>query len=353
MIPFNYNQEKRQVIFGYPAAEAIANDLPADSSVNVWIIASHRHDALIQKLNEIESVNILEHFSRVLQYVPQDQVQKARHTVAKLQPDIIIVIGGGSAIGLAKAVVLKHPIPIWAFPTTYSGSEMTDIYGISSADEKMVGRDSRVTPKKVFYDPSLSLSLPFDTAVKSAVNALAHLVEALYSPKINPFTTQHTLEGLRILVNGLWNLTDEKSLSADINEKLLLGACFGGKALAEAEMALHHKCAHILGGRYGLDHASVHTVLLPYVLDYQWDSLGDEIRDHFRDAFKSEYPPKMLKDIITDLGQPASLVDIGFSTDNASEAAAEISGLEFYNPAQITPKAILSMLEKAGAGDKL
>lgn len=73
---------------------------------------------------------------------------------------------------------------------------------------------------------------------------------------------------------------DEKSLSADINEELLLGACYGGKALAEAEMGLHHKCARVLGGRYGLDHASVHTVLLPYVLDYQWDSLGDEIKDY-------------------------------------------------------------------------
>ena len=95
----------------------------------------------------------------------KDQVQKARHTVANLQPDIIIAIRGGSTIGLAKAVALKHPIPVWALPTTYSGSEMTDIYGISSAD---------------------------------------------------------------------------------INEKLLLRACYGGKALAEAEMGLHHKCAHVL-----------------------------------------------------------------------------------------------------------
>jgi maleylacetate reductase len=353
MIPFNYKQEQRQIIFGYPAVEAIANELSVASSKSVWVIASHRHDALIQQLAEIKSLNILEHFSRVLQHVPQDQVQKARHTVAKLQPDIIIAIGGGSAIGLAKAVALKHPIPIWAVPTTYSGSEMTDIYGISSADKKMVGRDPKVTPKKVFYDPSLSLSLPFDTAVKSAVNALAHLVEALYSPKINPFTIQYVLEGLRLLVNGLQNLVDEKSLSADINEKLLLGACFGGKALAEADMALHHKCAHVLGGRYGLDHASVHTVLLPYVLDYQWNSLEDEIKDQFRDIFKSEYPPKMLKDVITGLGQPASLADIGFSTGNAGEAAEEISRIKFNNPAQITPGRLKAMLEKASAGDNL
>lgn len=353
MIPFNYNPEKRKIIFGYPAVDAIAKNLPAESSVSFWAIASHRHDALIQKLNEIESVNILEHFSRVLQHIPQDQVQKARHTVAKLQPDIIIAVGGGSAIGLAKAVALKHPVPIWALPTTYSGSEMTDIFGISSADEKMVGRNSRVTPQKVFYDPSLSLSLPFDTAVKSAVNALAHLVEALYSPKINPFTMLYVLKGLQILVSGLRNLMDEKSLSADINEKLLLGACYGGKALAEAEMGLHHKCAHVLGGRYGLDHASVHTVVLPYVLDYQWGSLGDEIKDHFRSTFKSEYPPKMLRDIITNLGQPTSLVDIGFSTENTSEAAEVISGLEFNNPVQITPKALLSLLEKASAGEEL
>lgn len=353
MRPFSYKQEKRQIIFGYSAVEAITNELSADSPVNVWIIASHRHDTLIQKLSDKENVNVLEHFSRVLQHVPQDQVQKARHTVAKLQPDIIIAIGGGSAIGLAKAVALKHPIPIWALPSTYSGSEMTDIYGISTPDGKIVGRDLNVTPQKVFYDPCLSLTLPFDSAVKSAVNALAHLVEALYTPKLNPFTLQHTLEGLRILVNGLRNLLDEQSLTANINEKLLLGGCFGGKALAEAEMALHHKSAHVLGGKYNLDHASVHTALLPYVLDYQWNSIGDEIKEHFRSIFNSEYPPQMLRDMTINLGQPTSLVDIGFSTENAGEATEEIMRLEFNNPAQITPKLLQSMLEKASAGDEL
>jgi len=350
MTKFIYEQRQSKLVFGCSFTRALSGEIPADTTIRAWIIASRRFKPLVDAVNNLKNVQVLEHFSRVLQHVPADQVQKARHSVAKSGADIIIAIGGGSAIGLAKAVALKHPLPIWAVPTTYSGSEMTDIYGILSAGGKEVGRDSIVVPGKVFYDPELSLSLPFDTAAKSAINALAHLVEAVYSPGINPFTFQHSLEGLRIMFSGLKRLSEEKTLSAAINEKLLLGASFAGKSLSEAEMALHHKLAHVLGGNFSLDHASVHTVMLPYVFNFQWHSLSDEIRSHFRQIFNTDAPANLLLNLITSLNLPSSLKEIGFRKEDSAKAADIISDLSFNNPAPFTKTDIYELLGKAWDG---
>lgn len=350
MTEFIYNQQSARVIFGRPFLESLSQELPSDSITRLWVIASHRFDYLVERVDDLPNVKVLEHFSRVLQHIPEDQVQKARHAVAKSEADIIIAIGGGSAIGLAKAVALKHPLPIWAVPTTYSGSEMTNIYGITSAGKKIVGRDSRVVPEKVFYDHELSLTLSFDLAAKSALNALAHLIEATYSPNVNPFTYRHALEGLRLVLGGLEELAEKQTLTEGINKKLLLGASFAGKSLTETEMALHHKCAHVLGGSYGLDHASVHAVILPYVLSYQWQSLSVELQRRFKKLFGSDYPPDALINLIQRLGLPASLKDIGFSKNQAEEAARVIFSHNFKNPAPVSHQTVQLLLENARAG---
>lgn len=350
MKKFIHEQQQGRVIFGLPLMEALAHELTNGSEADAWVIASHRFDPLVHHIDELQNISVLDHFSRVLQHVPADQVHKARHAVAKSRPDIIIAIGGGSAIGLAKAVALKHPLPIWAVPTTYSGSEMTNIYGISTAGKKMIGRDYKVLPKKVFYDPDLSLSLPFDIAAKSAVNALAHLIEAVYSRDSNPFTFLHSLEGLRLMSSGIETLAEEGALSAINNEKLLLGASFAGKSLSENEMALHHKCAHVIGGSYGLDHALVHTVMLPFVLSYQWQYLTNEVKGHFNSAFNSDNPASTLLNLVERLGLPTSLQAIGFSKNDAAKAATEIAGLSFKNPAPVTRESIQTLLEQACEG---
>lgn len=350
MNEFIYDQQPARVIFGRPFLDAILQELATDSITSAWIIASHRCDSLVQGVIDLPGISVLEHFSRVLPHVPEDQVQKARHAVAKSKPDIIIAIGGGSAIGLAKAVALKHPLPIWAVPTTYSGSEMTNIYGITSAGKKQVGRDTRAVPEKVIYDPELSSTQPLDFAAKSALNALAHLVEATYSKYVNPFTYCHAIEGLQLVFGGLAELAEKQSLTKEINKKLLLGASFAGKSLSETEMALHHKSAHILGGSYGLDHASVHAVLLPFILNYQWQFLSGEIQREFKSIFNSDTPSLTLLELIKRLGLPATLKAIGFSQNHVPNASKEISALDFKNPAPVTQKSTQRLLESALTG---
>lgn len=350
MNKFIYQPHPVRIIFGDSIPVALERELPKDSISKIWIIASLRFESLVGEINDLTGVEVKEHFSRVLQHVPVDQVQKSRHAVAKSQPDILMPIGGGSAIGLAKAIALKHPLPIWAVPTTYSGSEMTQIYGISNGEKKEVGRHSDVIPSKVFYDPALSLSLPFGFAAKSAINALAHLIEAVYSVENNPFTYRQALDGIRFMIDGLTGLADKKTLTPAINETLLLGSSLAGKSLSEAEMALHHKSAHVLGGSYGLDHAGVHTVLLPYVFNYQWNSLPSAIKSDFIDLFSSETPPKELLRLIKSLGLPSTLPSIGFKKELAKSAAEKIVQLNFRNPAPVNVESVQTLFERACDG---
>ena len=139
------------------------------------------------------------HFSKVVQHVPKVVVEEALALANENQSNLIIAIGGGSAIGLAKAMALENRIPILAVPTTYAGSEMTTIYGISADGVKTVGRDMIVLPRSVIYDPSLTKEMPLSLAATSSMNAMAHLIEALYAHDCNPVTYQLSLTGIRYL----------------------------------------------------------------------------------------------------------------------------------------------------------
>jgi alcohol dehydrogenase class IV len=169
----------------------------------------------------------------------------------------------------------------------------------------------------------------------------------VYSPENNPFTYQNTLEGIRTIVDGLTNLAARGSLIRDINEKLLLGALMADKSLSETEMGLHHKCAHVLGGSFGLNHAETHTVLLPYVFFYQWESLTADIKEDFRDLFSSGKPPRALLNLITKLGLPSSLKAIGFNKEHSKSAAVQIVQMDFRNPVPVTKHAVQLLLENA------
>jgi len=271
--------------------------------------------------------------------------------VAKLQPDILLAIGGGSAIGLAKAVALKHPLPLWVAPTTYSGSEMTNVYGISSNGKKLVDQHPNVLPHKVFYDYELSKSMPVSLATSSAMNAMAHLVEAVYSSDNNPFTYQSVLHGIDLIYSGMNELSEAEMLVKPIHEKFLLGGSFAGKALNEVNMGLHHKLAHVLGGNFGMDHASVHTVLLPYVLNYQWSSLDEQTLSDFRIAFGADHPSLELLKISRKLKNPITLKEIGFDKSHAEAAAEQLLQLSFDNPAPMDKESITVLLKDAHFGN--
>ena len=168
--------------------------------------------------------------------------------------DILVTVGGGSATGFGKVLAFTCDLPLIAVPTTYSGSEMTAIWGRTTDGRKHTAFDIRVLPRTVVYDPELCAGMPARLAGASGMNALAHCLEALWSAGANPITTLLAVDGGRRLVEGLPRAVMDPA-DVDGHGDNLIGACLAGVALAQAGIAVHHRTCHVLGGGWKLPHA--------------------------------------------------------------------------------------------------
>ncbi|CAN5578315.1 maleylacetate reductase [soil metagenome] len=345
---FEYHSYPNHVYFGNGKINLLPSLLK--DYQKVMVIATERLRVHVEQLTNESGKERMVWFSKVIQHVPDTLVTEADAFRADHQPDVLVAIGGGSAIGLAKALALEKWIPQVAVPTTFSGSEQTNIYGISSDGTKKTGRDNKVLPGTVIYDPALFLSMPKDLAVTSAMNAMAHLMEAVYSPSGNPVTSNNALPGMVAIKTGIIDLSKTESLTKSIAEKLLFGSFLAGKCLCEVEMSLHHKAAHVLGGSFGMEHSSVHTVLQSYVLAYQWPHLSLHIQNDFKRVLDSEYPPVALKDLAEHAGAKTDLKSIGFKEEDIETAAEMITSKPYANVAPVSKEGLLKLLSNAFHG---
>ena len=346
MNSFSYQTHAVKVLFNQPIIKAIGDQIPSTAK-KIGLIASKRFDNLAKEINNLSQVEQVVHFSEVTQHVPQSLVETAVSFFWENPVDIMLCVGGGSAVGLGKAVVLQVDAQLWAAPTTYSGSEMTNIYGISADGVKTVKRDDRVHPKVVIYDPSLSSNLPLSVALPSAFNALAHLIEAVYSIESNPITQSLTKLGIETILRALHQIKTVGVLDSTAHSDLLFGAYVGGKILCEVSMGLHHKAAHVLGGNFNLEHAHIHTLLLPYVMEYQWPFLKENQKSIYQEVFQAENPAKELRTLQESLGYGFRLEQLGFTNSQIPQAVTYLMQMNYPNPAPLDEKRLSEMLEKA------
>ena len=264
------------------------------------------------------------------EHVPTSVVAEARAAVERAQADAVVVFGGGSAIGLGKGLALSIPVRIIAVPTTYSGSEMTPMYGLtesatrsgssSSKQEKRTGRDDRARSALVLYDPALTMKLPRSVTMASLWNAMAHAVEALWLPGVDRATLLTAEEGLRLLATSARRLVgslDDGAARADALE----GAYLAGTSFGDVGAGLHHKLCHVLGGAFDLPHAKTHATLLPHVV--RWMSEASDARDAMAAiarALGTLDPVAAMEQLAVDTGVPRSLGEAGFSGSAADTA---------------------------------
>jgi maleylacetate reductase len=284
-------------------------------------------------------------------HVPIELAQDARAFAAERGADVAIAIGGGSAIGLGKAIALESAIPIIAVPTTYAGSEMTPIYGLTEGSRKRTGRDARVLPRTALYDPELSRRLPVEVSVASAFNAIAHAAEGLYAEDANPITNLMAEEAIRSLAAALPGLHDAPA-DLDRRTALLYGAWLAGTVLGAVGMALHHRICHVLGGRLNLPHAETHAVVLPHVLAYNAPA-APEAMTRIAGALGADgrSAAAALRELAVATGAPTSLRQFGMTQADVEPVVADVLMGTGWNPRPIEADGIRTLVTRALDGE--
>ncbi|WP_369394343.1 maleylacetate reductase [Streptomyces sp. CG1] len=286
--------------------------------------------------------------AEALMHVPVEVADRAVAVARAAGADGCVAVGGGSAIGLGKAIALRTGLPLIAVPTTYAGSEMTPLWGLTEHAVKRTGRDPVVQPRSVVYDAELTLTLPVSLSVTSGINALAHAVEALYAPDTSPLVSLMAEEGVRAMAGALPRLAAEPD-DLDTRGRALYGAWLCGTCLGATTMGLHHKVCHVLGGTFGLPHAETHTVVLPYALAYNAPAVPQALAALHR-ALDTEDAPRALRDLSVHLGAPRSLAELGLKEGDLTLAAEQVTGEPYANPRPVTAEGVLAVLWAAYEG---
>lgn len=289
-------------------------------------------------------------FDAARMHVPVETVDAALARVRALNADGLVSIGGGSTVGLAKAIARETGLPILAVPTTYAGSEMTPIYGITEGGLKRTGRDPRVLPRSVIYDPDLTHELPVSISVTSGLNAIAHAAEGLYAQDANPIMNLMAQEGIRAVARGLPAIRADAGDGAG-RRQALYGAWLCGTVLGNVGMALHHKLCHTLGGSFDLPHAETHTVILPHAMAYNTPAAPEAMAAIQAALGRADTPAATgLFDLAAGLGAPTSLKELGMREEDLDRAADIALANPYWNPQPVEPQPLRQLLQNAYEG---
>jgi maleylacetate reductase len=348
MLSFVYDILPARVVFGAGCLDKLPEEIARLDATRALVLSTPEQRQEGQQMVKRLGARAVGLFDQAVMHVPIEIAQAAREQAKALGADCCVSVGGGSTTGLAKAIALVSTLPILAIPTTYAGSEMTPIWGITEGGMKKTGRDPRVLPKTVLYDPTLTVTMPAMLSATSGMNSIAHCVEALYSKDANPIISMVAEEGIRALALGLPEVVKEpRNLEARSNT--LYGAWLGGISLGAVGMALHHKLCHTLGGSFNLPHAETHTVVLPHATAYTAPA-APEAMSRIARALGAESAAQGLYDLAASLGAPTSLADIGMQAGDLDRAADIAVQNPYYNPRSITREGIRTLLRDAFDG---
>jgi maleylacetate reductase len=347
MIRFQHDTHPQRICFGSgEAAEVLTREVAAHGT-RAMVIAAEPEMELARQLTGRLPVVIYHH--DVVMHVPVEVAERARATATSHAVDLIVSVGGGSTTGLAKAVALTTGLPIICAPTTYAGSEATNVWGLTDGARKTTGTDPRVLPRVIVYDAELTLTLPIEMSVASGMNALAHCVDAMWAPRADPINAAFALEGMRGLRLGLPAVkTDPLSLTG--REMVLWAAYLAAASFASAGSGLHHKICHVLGGAFNLPHAQTHAIVLPYVLAFNAAAVPEVERSIAR-SLDGDTALSGLLELRDALDAPVRLSDYGFRSEDVSVAARAVGDAPpAANPRPVSVEAVEQLLHAARTG---
>ncbi len=349
MHTFTYTALPGRVVFGRGTLARLPEELDRMGLSRLLVLSTPPQRGQAEALAAATGARAAGIFDGAVMHTPVEVSDRAVALAREIGADGTVALGGGSTIGLGKAIALRTGLAQIAVPTTYAGSEMTPILGETAGGEKRTQRTVKVLPQLVIYDVDLTLTLPPALSATSGMNAIAHAVEALYSPDANPVVSLMAEEAIGALARGLPRVVEAPGDVAARSDALY-GAWLCGTCLGAVGMALHHKLCHVLGGSFGLPHAETHTVVLPHAAAYNAAGAAAAMRRVAR-ALGVEDAPAGLHALAKRLNAPTSLRELGLPED-ALDRAAEIASRDPYpNPVPIERAAVRALLGRAWAGD--
>ena len=319
---FTHDVPPQRVVFASGALNRVADEAARLKIERALVVATPGSGARLgQKVSDLLGARAAGLHAQAVMHVPKAVAEAGLKAARENNADGLIAVGGGSAIGLAKAIALETGLPILALPTTYSGSEGTPIFGMTDGERKITGRDVKVVPRTIIYDPDLTLGLPAAVSAASGMNAIAHCVEALWVDSRTPVTVGLATEAMRRFAQNLPAVVADGSNVAARGE-CLIGAWLAGTVLSSGT-ALHHKLAHVLGG-LGLPHAETHAIMLPHVMRFNLDA-APEAKARLQDALGSGDPAAAIAAMLKKFPIPQRLRDVGFDSAKIDFVAGEIA----------------------------
>jgi alcohol dehydrogenase class IV len=356
---FVYTAQPARVVFGAGSLSRLAEEIDLLGARRALVLSTPEQRSSAEMVADLLGDRAAGVFDRAVMHVPIETAREAREIARQLGADCAVAIGGGSTTGLGKAIALDSGLPIVAIPTTYAGSEMTPIYGITEAGLKKTGRDLKVLPRSVIYDPELSMGLPVGMSVTSGINAIAHAAEGLYAVDHNPIMDLIAEEGIAALGRALPAIYNQPA-DPQARSDALYGAWLCGTVLGHVGMALHHKLCHTLGGSFNLPHAETHTIVLPHALAYNAQHAPEAMHKiaralngastHSANSTSAPTAAQAVFMLAQRHGAPVSLRDLGVKAEDLDKACEIALQNQYPNPRPLEKVALRQLLQDAFEG---
>ena len=345
---FRYKALPWNVIFGIGALSRLPEELGKLGYSRALVLTTPNQAEIGQEIVDLLGDKAVGLFDRAVMHVPVETVEQATTEVKRLDADCSVSVGGGSTTGLGKALAFNLDLPNIVLPTSYAGSEMTNIWALTKNDRKITRRDNVVVPTLTIYDPVLTLTMPAAFAGASGLNAMAQAVVNVATEDVNPIISIMALDAIRALSHSLPIVVSDPD-NMDARTEAMYGACLAGGALGAGTTSLHHRLCHTFGGTFNTPHAETHTILLPHSVAYNANAVPEGTRK-IAAAMGVDDAATGLFELAGTIGVPTALKDIGVVETDLDEAAAVTVETPVNNPEPVTGERVRALLENAYHG---
>ena len=347
MNPFTYHSDPIRVVFGAGTVGALAAEAYHHKMARLLVLCSKGRIDFARRVTESVADRCIAFSDASAPNMPRDAFERVLGDIERHKPDGFVVVGGGSPIGIAKAVASTTKLPYIAIVTTYSGSEMAARWRIGVAADAISGEGTAALPATAIYDPELTLDLPVRTSAASGMNAIAHAVESLYGIDTNPIVQAMAEEAIRRIGASLPRVTDNpRDLQArtDVQYGAWLAANF------RAEVGLEHAIAQRVRQWFNLDHAHTHAIATPYAIGFNAVAAPDAMT-RIKRALGASDAARGLYDLNVRLGLPTGLKGLGMREDDIAKAVEVVAKVEIAHPRPVSKADLANVIGQAYAGE--